>query len=291
MRIDAHHHLWDPARRAYSFLGADALAPVRRAYRLDELSDVVSATGVDATVLVQSLSELGESVDLLALAHCSGGPVAAVVGWVDLTGDVTAQLDTLRSVPGGARLRGVRHPVQAEADPSWLDRPEVRRGLRVVADAGMTFDLLVKAPQWRAGLSLVRESAAPVVLDHAGNPPLASGDLTAWEHWVRHMAAAGPHVFVKISGLVTLADWRTWTVDELRPAVEVLLEVFGPDRVMAGSDWPICELAATAEEVWRAHEHLLSGLATEERAAVLGATAARFYSVGGVVGSAEPSLS
>lgn len=291
MRVDAHHHLWDPARRGYPFLGADALAPVRRAHGLDELATVASATGVDATVLVQSLSELGESVDHLDLAHRSGGLVAAVVGWADLTGDVPGQLDVLRSAPGGELLRGLRHPVQAEPDPTWLDRAEVRRGLRAVDDAGLAFDLLVKAPQWEAALRLVQESEAPAVLDHAGNPPVASGDLTVWERWVRSVAAAGPHVSVKLSGLVTLADWSTWTMDDLRPVVAVLLEAFGPDRVMAGSDWPICELAAPAEEVWRAHEQLLAGLGADDRDAVLGGNAAQFYSVDDVAGSADPSLS
>lgn len=291
MRVDAHLHLWDPARRTYPFLAADALAPVRRAHGLDELAGVASASGVDASVVVQSLSELGESVELLDLASRSNGLVAAVVGWVDLTADVPGQLDELRSATGGAHLRGLRHPVQAESDPTWLDRDDVRRGLRAVADEGLAFDLLVKAPQWEAVRRLVHESHTPVVLDHAGNPPVVSGDLTAWEGWVRSVAAAGPHVSVKLSGLVTLADWSTWTVDDLRPVAAVLLEAFGPDRVMAGSDWPICALAAPAEEVWRAHEQLLTGLGADDRDAVLGGTAAQFYSVGDVAGSAEPSLS
>ena len=278
-RVDAHHHLWSRDGRDYPFLASAGLEPLRRDYRLSDLIEVARASGIEATVLVQALPDVGESAELLEVASRSEGVVGAVVGWVDLCGDVPTQLGRLRGGIGGTLLRGVRHPAQAELDPAWLARTDVRRGVAAVHAGGLCFDLLVKEPQWPAALRLVQEAPGAVVLDHAGNPPIAAGDLSAWRRWVGEIAAAGPHVHVKLSGLVTLADRVTWTVADLRPVVSVLLEEFGAARTMAGSDWPICELAAPVEEVWRVHENLLGELSHDERAQVLGGTAARFYSI------------
>jgi len=276
--IDAHHHLWDVSRRAYPWLEPPALAPIRRTFTLADLRARTAAVGVDATVLVQTVSDVAETREFLTTAAASDGLIRGVVGWVDLTDPaVDACLADLRAAPGGRRLVGIRHQAQDEPDPGWLARDDVIRGLRAVAAAGLVYDLLVlphQLPAARAAVEQVPEGR--FVLDHAAKPPIASGALQPWEDELRRLAAH-PHVSCKLSGLVTEADWQRWQPADLRPYAEVVLDAFGPQRVMAGSDWPVCELAATYERVWEATMNVVSGLSDDERRDVLAGTAARVY--------------
>lgn len=276
--VDAHHHLWDPAARPYPWMAAEALAPLRRRYDLDDLRAVTSATGVTRTVVVQAVGDVDETRALLAAAAASGGLVAGVVGWVDLTApDVGDVLGVLRDGPGGAALVGIRHQVQDEPDAAWLDRDDVRRGLRAVAEAGLAYDLLVQEPQLPAAVRCV--AALPevrFVLDHGAKPPIASGRRQPWERLVRDVAGAGD-VACKLSGLVTEASWGTWTRAEVLGYAEVLLDAFGAPRLMAGSDWPVCELAATYAEVWALAHAACGSLDDDERTLVLGGTAVEVY--------------
>jgi L-fuconolactonase len=223
------------------------------------------------------LPDAEETAEFLTLA-ASSDLVAGVVGWADLTAeDVADSLDALRRGPGGELLVGIRHLVQAEADPAWLNRPDVRRGLGAVADADLVYDLLTVPHQLPAALATVR--ALPeltFVLDHVSKPPIASGEQEPWAARVRELAAE-PNVFCKLSGMVTEADCRTWTTDDLRPYADVVLDAFGPSRVMFGSDWPVCLLAASYRQVVRTTEELTSALSAAERAEVFGGTAARAY--------------
>ncbi|WP_053850596.1 amidohydrolase family protein, partial [Streptomyces sp. NRRL B-24085] len=238
-----------------------------------------AAADIDRTILVQVLPDAAESADFLSLA-ASSDLVAGVVGWADLTAeDVAGALAALRAGPGGELLVGVRHLVQAEPDPAWLNRPDVQRGLTAVADANLVYDLLTVPHQLPAALATVR--ALPqltFVLDHASKPPIASGQQQPWAARVRELAAE-PNVFCKLSGLVTEADRQTWTPDDLRPYADVVLDAFGPSRVMFGSDWPVCLLAASYRQVVRATEELTSALTATERAEVFGGTAARAYRI------------
>lgn len=276
MRIDAHHHVWDPSARPHTWLDPDEMAPVRRAFTLDQLAGPAAAAGVTRTVLVQVLPDLAETREFLALAAASD-LVAGVVGWVDLTAPDVA--DTLAALPAG--LVGVRHGVQDEPDPAWLVRPDVRRGLAAVASAGLAYDLLTLPHQLPAAI----ETAAALpeltfVLDHLSKPPIASGELEPWRGLVRQLAAL-PNVHCKLSGMVTEADWGSWRVADLRPYAEVVLEAFGPERVMFGSDWPVCLLAAEYEQVAGAADELCSGLSDDERAMVFAGTARRAYRLEG----------
>jgi L-fuconolactonase len=276
--VDAHHHLWDPGRRRYPWLQVEALAPIRRTYDLADLQTRAAAAGVDRTVLVQTVADVAETQELLRTAADAEGLIAGVVGWVDLTApDVADTLSALREGADGAHLVGVRHQVQDEDDPRWLQRPDVVRGLREVAAADLVYDLLVLPHQLPAAVAAVR--AVPdgrFVLDHAGKPPIATGDLDAWAVALRALAVEA-HVSCKLSGLVTEADWSRWTVADLRPCADIVLEAFGPGRVLAGSDWPVCELAASYTQVWTATSALLEGLSAGERGAVLGGTARVVY--------------
>jgi L-fuconolactonase len=272
--IDAHQHLWD---RPYEWMSGPRAA-LRRPYGLDDLRAVTVAAGVEYTVVVQAAREEAETRRLLTLAEASGGLIAGVVGWVDLAApDVADRLAALREAPGGHRLVGIRHPVEEEADPRWLERDDVLRGLRAVAAAGLRYDLLVVPAQLPAALAAVeRVDGGVFVIDHGAKPDVAGA---AWEPWSSDVArlAAIERVHCKLSGLVTEARWDAWREGGIERYAHRLLELFGPQRLMFGSDWPVCTLAASYAEVADLARTLVEPLAAGERTAVLGATAARFY--------------
>jgi len=276
-RVDAHHHLWDLSARRHDWLDGAETARIRRDFGVADLEAVTAPAGIDRTVLVQVLPDLDETFEFLALA-AANPLIAGVVGWADLTSStVDADLERLRTAPGGELLTGIRHLVQAEPDPRWLVRDDVLRGLRAVRDAGLAYDLLVVPHQLPAAIEAVR--AVPgltFVLDHLGKPPIATGETDPWAGHLKTLAAE-PGVTAKISGLVTEADREHWTAGDLRPYVETALAAFGPDRLMLGSDWPVCLLAAGYETVWRATESLLTELTGAERAEIRGGTASRVY--------------
>jgi L-fuconolactonase len=279
--VDAHHHLWDPRVRDYPWMAAPDLDRIRRPYGLDDLRRETAAAGIDRTVVVQAVAEVAETEELLATAASSDGLIAGVVGWVDLEApDVERALGRLRALPGGDRLVGVRHQVQDEEDPDWLSRPDVRRGLSAVGSAGLAYDLLVLTSQLPSALAAVRAlDGVRFVLDHAAKPAIAAGDLRPWAAALAGIAAL-PNLGCKLSGLVTEASWDDWDTERIRPYADSVLEAFGPDRVMFGSDWPVCELAASYGRVRELAGELLDGLSHGEREAVLGGTAARVYGLG-----------
>ena len=278
MIVDAHHHLWDPTRRSYPWLEPAPLATIRRPYRLDDLRARAEAAGVEWTVLVQTVPDVSETREFLAVAQQSQGLVRGVVGWIDLTArDPATLLEQLRAAPGGEHLVGVRHQAQDEPDPGWLARADVIRGLHAVAQAGLVFDLLVLPHQLPAAVAAVSQvPEGRFVLDHAGKPPIRSRDMEPWASRVRQLATHG-HVTCKLSGLVTEADWQAWRTADLRPFADVVLEAFSSQRVMAGSDWPVCELAADYSQVWETTVALLTGLSATERDDVLGGVATTTY--------------
>ncbi|MEV0113725.1 amidohydrolase family protein [Streptomyces sp. NPDC050844] len=276
--VDAHHHVWDLSVRDQGWITGDALAPIRRDFALADLLPEARAAKVAATVVVQTVTVAEETPELLALAAADPELVVGVVGWTDLTRpDVADALAELCELPGRQYLVGIRHQVQGEPDPRWLLRPDVRRGLKAVADTGLAYDLVVLPHQLPACVDAAREHPElTFVLDHLGKPPIASGDLEPWAADVRALAAL-PNTVCKLSGLVTEADPKSWTVDELRPYADTVLEAFGPDRLMFGSDWPVCTLAASYGEVADLARELTDSLSDAERAAVFAGTATRVY--------------
>ncbi|MFD7923702.1 amidohydrolase family protein [Streptomyces sp. NPDC059740] len=271
-RVDAHHHLWDLARRDQPWMDGPWADPIRRTFALPDLAPHLSAHRIDASVVVQACSSAEETRELLALAAQSD-TVAGVVGWADLTDPGLPGV--LASLPSG--LVGVRHQVQDEADPDWLTRPEVLRGLAAVADAGLVYDLLVGHGQLAAAQRAVRElPQLTFVLDHAAKPAVAGGAREPWAGGVAGLAAL-PNVVCKLSGLVTEADWRTWTPEQVLPWAREVLDLFGPQRLMFGSDWPVCTLAAGYDQVVDLAEAATAGLDAAERSAVFGGTARRVY--------------
>ena len=275
-RVDAHHHVWDLGVRKQSWMVGSAMDPIRRDFLVDDLAPLAAAADVTQTVLVQTVGLAAETPEFLAVAS-SNDLVAGVVGWVDLTADdVEDALAGLLGRPDGQWLKGIRHQVHDEPDVEWLNRPDVRRGLAVVAEAGLAYDLLTKAPHLPAAVETVR--ALPelsFVVDHISKPVIGE-DLEPWATGLRDLAAQ-PNVTCKLSGMVTEASWTDWKVADLKPYADVVLEAFGPDRVMFGSDWPVCLLAATYGQVVDAAEQLTAGLTTAERNQIFAETARRTY--------------
>ncbi|MEV4560690.1 amidohydrolase family protein [Kitasatospora sp. NPDC049285] len=279
--VDAHHHLWDLEQRPQSWLDEPALASIRRTFTPDDLRTAatrpIAGRRLHRTVAVQCIPDVPETADLLALAEREP-LIAAVVGWADLTSPaVGEQLDALLAGPGGGYLRSLRHLVQGEEDPAWLQRPEVERGLTALQARGLGYDVLVRDHQLGQAIRLAaRFPDLPQVLDHAGKPAVATGELAEWERQL-HLLARHPQVVCKVSGLITEADHQRWTVADLRPVWDVLLSAFGPDRLMFGSDWPVAVLAGGWNRWAAAVDELLDGLSATEVHAVLAGTATAFY--------------
>ena len=248
-----------------------------------DLEPELAPAGIDATVLVQTVGTLDDTDAMLANADRHAF-IGAVVGWVPLT-DPESTERALDARPH-RRLRGIRHLIHQERDPAWLLRDDVSKGLRVLAGRGLAFDVVAVFPEH---LQLVpaladRHPDLTLVIDHLAKPPFRS---PGWAQWHDQLldAAARPNVMAKLSGLDTAAG-PGWTDAELRPAVDAALEAFGADRLMFGSDWPVCRLVSTYDQVIQAAERLIASLSEAERAAILGGTAARIYGIGRRSGSA-----
>ncbi len=273
--IDAHQHFWQLGLPFnYAWLNAPALAPIKRDYLPEHLEPLLRAAGVQRSIFVQTQHNLEETRWVLGLAERYSF-LAGVVGWVDLASpDCERQLLDLKRHP---KFVGVRHVTQDEPDDDFIVRDDVLRGLAVLEKHGVPFDLLFYVKHLRHAATLARRlPALPLVIDHLAKPNIKDQRTT---DWLPHLqaAAAFPNVYCKLSGLVTEADWRHWTVADLKPYVQSALELFGPERCMFGSDWPVCELAATYQQVHHALVETLGPLSDGERDAIFGGTAARFY--------------
>jgi L-fuconolactonase len=294
--VDAHHHIWDPAAMRHAWL--DGLPALNRAFGLADFERASRPEGVTASVLVQVLASTAETEEFLALAEGggagtrqrdagtgqrdAGGIVAGVVGWADLTSPAVGdEIARLRALPGGGRLAGIRHLAQDEPDPDWLRRPEVRRGIRAAGAAGLAYDLLVRPQQLPAALAVTGELAdVRFVLDHGAKPAIASGTREPWASHISELAAR-PNVSCKVSGLVTEAG-PGWRPAQIAPYIDHLADRFGPGRLMFGSDWPVCTLAASYAEVTALARDALAGrLGQAELDAVFGANAIAVYRLDG----------
>ncbi len=273
--VDAHQHFWQSKVSDILRLPPE-MDLLRRDYTPEDLKPLIDQVGVQQTVLVQSYSSMENTRDFLHIAEAHPW-VAAVVGWVDLTDPGVGELlDSLRRHP---KFKGVRHQWHDEPDAGWIVRDDVLRGLRELEARGIPFDLLPKEPNWQY---IPRAAEAvpelPMVIDHIGKPGIAAGQFDDWAA-VMARAARFPQIMCKLSGMVTEADWGRWKPADLKPYVERTLELFGVDRVMYGSDWPVCLLASSYSRVFDALQECLSGLSESERGMVLGENARRFYGI------------
>jgi L-fuconolactonase len=274
--IDTHFHIWDPTTRDHSWLAAVPWLSQTRHYSICEYAEVAGRNRVRGGVLVQVLNDLDETREFLALAAAQPS-VLGVVGWVDLEAiDVADTIAMLREGPGGDLLVGIRHLVQGEPDPAYMERPTVLNGLRAVADAGLVFDLLVSERQIRSALNGINQvEGLRVVLDHAGKPRVDAGPTEPWTTLMREFASRG-HVTCKLSGLVTEAG-TSWSPGRLAPFVTCALSAFGPEQVMFGSDWPVFNGLATYQDVLQIVTSAIADMNRSERQAVMAGTAVRTY--------------
>jgi len=275
--VDAHHHFWDPTRRDYYWMGGDELASIRKPIGPEDLRPLLVQNNVDRTVIVQTVPSLEETKEFLGIAAATDF-VAGVVGWVDLTdpgvGDV---LSELMAGENGRWLVGIRHQVHDEEDPAWVARKDVIRGIKAVGVAGLAYDLLPKQRELPACITAV--DANPdmrFVVDHIAKPLIAAGEMEPWAGRLKELAGR-PNVYCKLSGMVTEADWKNWKPEHLRPYVERVVEWFGEDRVMFGSDWPVCLLASDYGTVKGTLESILGHSDGETHAKIFGGNATAFY--------------
>jgi L-fuconolactonase len=270
--LDSHQHFWRYDAARYGWIDGSMKA-LRRDFLPQDLRPLMAAEAVDATIAVQARQDDDETAWLLDLA--ARHPfIHGVVGWLDLrAADVDCRVERLAAAP---RLVGVRHVVQAEP-AGFLDDAAFRRGVAALERFGLSYDILIYAPQLpeatRFAAAFPRQR---FVLDHLGKPDVRGGRFDEWRRDLAALAAL-PHVWCKLSGLVTEADWRGWTPAGLRPYLDVALEAFGPARVMIGSDWPVCTLAGSYGDVLALVRDAVGDYSTDEQAQILGKTAEDVY--------------
>ena len=271
--IDSHQHFWRYDAAEYEWID-DSMSVLRRDFLPSDARREMDLAGVDACVAVQARQTIQETRWLLELAD-SATFIAAVVGWVDLQADdAEAQLAMFA---GHSKLAGVRHIVQSEPDPRFLLRPAFCRGIALLEALDLTYDILIYPRHLPAAIELVsRFPRQRFVLDHLAKPEIRTGEIREWERHIRELAEAR-NVWCKVSGLVTEADWTRWTAADVRPYLDVAFDCFGAHRLLAGSDWPVCTVAADYGRTMSLLTDYLEHRPSSERDAVLGGNAARFW--------------
>jgi L-fuconolactonase len=271
LAVDAHFHLWRYQPAEFDWI-SDEMGALRRDFLVDEVAGVFAEAGVRGGVAVQARSTLAEN-DFLLAQQAASSAILGVVGWVDLRApDVASVLERY-----AGKLVGVRHIVQSEPDDEFVLRSEFQRGVALLAGFGMTYDLLIVPRQLRAACAFAdRNPDLRLVVDHLAKPAIAAGGLEPWASEFRALARR-PHVYLKASGLVTEADWARWTPDQLRRYLDVAFEAFGAERILFGSDFPVCLVAASYQRVKRVIDDYCAALSATERAGVLSDNAIAFY--------------
>ena len=273
MRIDAHQHFWNYSAAEYPWIGT-GLERLARDYLPSDLEPLLAAKQIDGSVAVQARQSVEESLWLLALAKAHP-LVKGVVGWVDLRSDRVG--DDLRVLAANPTFVGVRHVVQDEPDPRFVLGEGFIRGLRQLRQHGLTYDLLLYPSQLPAAIELVELlPEQPFVVDHLAKPRIVAGEIADWERDIRAIARHD-NVCCKVSGMVTEAVRRGWKRDDFTPYLDVVLEAFGPERLMFGSDWPVCLLAGEYADVAAIPRDYFSRLSATEQRMIWGDTAAGFY--------------
>lgn len=275
-RIDSHQHFWNPATRDYPWMPPALKQP----FGPEDLAPLLERNGFQGSILVQTVGEVQETREFLAIAG-ENEFVAGVVGWVDLLDPATPQvLEDLRNGPNGQYLVGIRHQVHDENDPDWLLREPVQTNLDAIAANGLVYDLLVRTKELPSAITVARDFPhLQFVVDHIAKPPIASGETEPWASLMREFAGL-PNVACKLSGMVTEVNPEGWSVTDLLPYVSTVVQIFGPERLMFGSDWPVCTLMASYDEVvnvTRAALNELGVLDDASETAIFGGTAAHWY--------------
>jgi len=272
MTIDAHQHFWhfDPVRDSWI---TDDMYTLRRDFLPADLEPILEQNGIDGCVAVQASQSEAETTFLVRMAQ-TYDIIKGVVGWVDLQ---SAQLpDRLQDLSQYKEIKGYRHVAQAEPD-DFLTRPAVVEGIRQLASFGLTYDILIYPTQLKAALHLVRSvPEVSFVIDHLAKPYIKKREISRWSNFMAEIAK-NKHVSCKLSGMVTEGDWQDWSKKDFFPYMDIIFETFGPDRIMFGSDWPVCLVAANYTQVKTLVDEYVSNWGEEVRAKVFGANAVSFY--------------
>ena len=272
MKLDSHQHFWRYSADQYPWM--KPAWPIRRDFLPPDLKPLLDAAGLEGSIAVQARQTLQENRFLLDLAN-SHPLVHGVVGWVDLQSDRVE--DDLSEFARHPKFVGVRHVVQDEPDDDFMLRPAFRRGIRKLKPFGLAYDILVFPEQLPAAIKLVREfPEQPFVLDHIAKPLIKDGAMTPWRQWIRELAGF-PNVLCKVSGMVTEANWTGWKPADFKPYLDLVFEAFGPSRLMYGSDWPVCLLAAEYAAMFQLISDYTAQLSPADRDAFYGGNAKRFY--------------
>jgi L-fuconolactonase len=293
--VDAHQHFWTYGTYQTSWMevppyaGDPAFQPLRRSFQPDDLEPELKAAGVHCTVTIEAADDPAENQTLLANAH-NHDWIAGVVGWAPLAhpNDVERALDARAHQPA---LVGIRHLVNVEPDPDWIIRPDVLNGLQVLASRRLTFDYVGILPRHLEHVPLVAQRVPDlrIVIDHLGKPPIAAGEFEPWSSLLAR-AARMPNVYAKVSGL-DAGGADEWTAADIAPYIDHALELFGPERLMFGSDWPVANLRGGYSKVWRETNLALAPLSPHERDLILGGTAIEFYRLHVTLPVGRPSCS
>ena len=277
MKIDSHFHVWDLSVRPQDWMVGEGLDKIKRSFNMDDLRAASAGTGIEKTVLVQTVMKYVETPEFLELA-ADDSLIAGVVGWIEIGApDAIAHLEEYESLRGHEYLVGIREVAHDLPDPDFLARPQVIKNVKELGKRGYAYDLLTKTPHMRAAIELVK--AAPetqFVVDHISKPYIADGVLEPWSTLIQELAQL-PNTICKVSGLVTEAKWDSWKRSDFTPYIDLLLEHFGPSRLMFGSDWPVALLAGSYKEVLSLAEELTSQLSTSEKEDFWSGTAKRAY--------------
>ena len=277
MRIDSHHHVWDLSVREQGWMVGEALNPIKKNFSINDLRQAITGCGIDKTVVVQTVTNYDETPELLELAD-TDDLVAGVVGFLKIDAeDAIAHLDSYQSLRGFKYLVGIRDIAHDYEDVKYLSKPQVIRNVQELGKRGLVYDLLTKTPHMRAAIDLVK--ACPntkFVLDHISKPYIAKADMQPWADQITELASF-ENVVVKVSGLFTEADWKNWKKEDFWPYLEHITKSFTPNRMMFGSDWPVCLLAATYKQSIDLVEEFTSKFSESEKNAFWAGTANKAY--------------
>lgn len=276
-QIDAHHHFWRYNPEEYGWI-SEEMRELRRDFLVADLHAAMAEANVQAAVTVQARQTIEETYWLLDIASkCRW--LRGVIGWAPITGDdFPGYLQKLLAFP---KLKGLRHVLQDEPDDAYMLRPDFDRGIYALSKTGLVYDILIYQRQLPLAAKLANRHPDQVfVLDHLAKPDIRGREISPWREHLRVLAKS-PNVFCKLSGLTTEAHGKTWIVDDLRPYIDIALEYFGPERLIAGSDWPVCTVATSYGLWWQTLRQLLTDLSPGEQTAILGGNAIRIYNLTG----------
>jgi L-fuconolactonase len=271
--IDAHHHFWKYTTEEYGWIG-DNMAKLRRNFLPEDLKREIDASGVDGVVSVQARQTLVETEWLLSLAE-SHSWIEGVVGWIPLiSGNAAAHMEHLS---GHKKLKGVRHILHDEKDDRYMLRPDFLAGIGHLEKFKLRYDILIYERHLPQTIEFVDHFPNQVfIVDHIAKPRIKAGEVEPWRKNI-HELAKRPHVYCKISGMVTEADWTTWKYETLKPFFDTVLDAFGPKRLMFGSDWPVLLAAGNYHGWLQTLQHVIEHLTEAERARILAGTAVEAY--------------